>query len=240
MACRQACPSQVHIERDGKRMFLRERCTGCGACTAVCPSKALESVSREMNVEEILTEAEKDRPFYGEKGGLTLSGGEPMFQPQAALALLEGARERGMSTALETCGFFSRENCQRLARCVDHFLFDVKDTDPARHEKNTGAPLKPILENLQEIDRLGGETTLRCILLEGINRNEKHAEKLAELWKSLSSCVQIELLPYHSMGAGKWKRLGLDSRDDECFTPSGEQMEQFRGWLIQRGIPIKG
>ncbi len=239
MACKGVCPAGAHVERDGEHLFLREQCTGCGACGSVCPTKALEAASREMTVEEILQEAKRDRPFYGEKGGFTLSGGEPMFHPQTAFILLEGAVKLGLSTALETCGFFDREHCQRLVKCVDHFLFDVKDTTSSRHRENTGVPLEPILENLREIDRLGGKTILRCILLEGVNRNEEHAERLAELWKSLSNCLQVELLPYHSMGAGKWKRLGLHSRDDGCYIPSEERMEQFRGWLVQRGIPVK-
>lgn len=241
MACMEVCPTGAHLDREGEHVFLREQCVYCGACTAACPSKALEPVSRKMTVREILREAEQDRPFYGKKGGLTLSGGEPLFRPEAAFALLEGAKELGLSTALETCGFFGREKerCQRLVRCVDHFLFDVKDTSPARHRENTGAPLEPILENLREIDRLGGNTILRCILIEGVNRNREHAHGLAGLWKSLSNCGMIELLPYHAMGANKWKRLGLETRDDERFVPTREQVEEFREWLRAEGAAVK-
>lgn len=239
MACMKVCPAGAHVDRAGEHIFLRERCAGCGACAAACPSKALEPVSREMTVQEILGEVEQDRPFYGAKGGLTLSGGEPMFRPEAAFALLEGAKALGLSTALETCGFFGREHCQRLVGCVDHFLFDVKDTSPCRHRENTGAPLEPILENLREIDRLGGKTVLRCILIEGVNRNREHAQGLAELWGSLTHCAMIELLPYHAMGANKWKRLGLEPRDDERFVPLKEQVEEFRKWLQAEGAEVK-
>lgn len=238
-ACMEVCPAGAHVDREGEHAFLRERCVRCGACAAACPSKALEPVSREMTVEEILREARQDRPFYGKKGGLTLSGGEPLFRPEAAFALLEGAKELGLSTALETCGFFGKEHCQRLVSCVDYFLFDVKDTSPARHRENTGAPLEPILENLREIDRLGGNTVLRCILIEGVNQNREHAQRLAELWKSLSNCAMIELLPYHAMGANKWKRLGLEPKDDERFVPQKEQVEEFREWLKGDGAEVK-
>ena len=239
MACREVCPAQAHEEQQGAHMFYREKCIGCAACAKVCPTKALEVVSREMKISEILTEVEKDRAFYGEKGGLTLSGGEPLFQHQAAFALLEGAKSMGISTAVESCGFFSRDYCQRLVDCTDLFLFDVKDTDSARHQKNTGVPLKPILQNLCEIDRLGGETILRCILIEGVNLEQDHAQKLGELWRSLRHCRQVELLPYHAMGASKWKRLGLSSRDEERFVPEPERLQQFQGWLEEEGVQVK-
>ncbi len=239
MACAHVCPAGAHVEQEEEHVYLREKCSGCGACAEICPAKALEVVSREMSVEEILQEVEKDRPFYGEKGGFTLSGGEPMFRPKIAFALLEGAKAMGISTALESCGFFSPEHCQRLVDCVDLFLFDVKDTVSSRHEENTGVSLEPILETLHTIDCLGGKTVLRCILIAGVNCNQAHARGLAALWKSLSNSIQIELLPYHAMGASKWKRLGAISRDDESFVPSKEQVQQFKGWLEDLGVPVK-
>lgn len=239
MACREVCPVRAHREEDGRHVFHREDCVGCGACASACPTKALEAVSREMETDVILAEVEKDRAFYGRQGGMTLSGGEPLYQPQAAFALLEGARDRGISTVLESCGFFSKAYCQRLVNCTGLFLFDVKDTNSKRHRQNTGAPLEPILENLREIDRLGGETVLRCILIEGVNCSRQHAAELGKLWRSLHHSRQVELLPYHAMGASKWRRLGLASRDDERFVPNPERLRQFQDWLEEEDVAVK-
>ncbi len=192
-----------------------------------------------MTVEEILAAVEKDHVFYGEMGGLTLSGGEPTFQAEACFAILEGAKALGLSTDIETCGFFPVSFCERLVKCVDLFLFDVKDTDSIRHEQNTGVPLDPILDNLHRIDALGGETVLRCILIHGVNDTPEHAGRLADLFHSLQHCRMIEILPYHSIGASKWERLGLSSQDDEKYIPSAEEVTDFKQSLRDAEVLVK-
>ena len=115
-------------------------------CCAVCPAGALECVSRETSAAEILSEVVKDRAFYGEEGGMTLSGGEPLFHGEKTLRLIESAKSKGIKVAVETCGYFDEKYLPRLVASTDIFLWDVKDTDPERHKANTGADNALILK----------------------------------------------------------------------------------------------
>lgn len=239
MLCTEACPTHAHTIQNGKHAFLREKCIGCCKCAEKCPTNALRAVSSSMDTDEILQKVELDRAFYGESGGLTVSGGEPMFQSAATFMLLEGAKERGLSTVLETCGYFPIEYCRRLVKCTDLFLFDVKDTNSERHKSNTGASLEPIFENLREIDRLGGKTVLRCIIIDGVNCEREHAKGLGALWRSLKNSEAMELLPFHAMGASKRKQLGVEARDGEEYVPGAEKIFKFKDWLKSEGVKVK-
>lgn len=116
---------------------------------------ALENTVFTVDTSEVVEEVLKDRAFYGAKGGLTLSGGEPMQQAQAAIEMLSACRKNGLHTAVETCGYFKKDDLPALAETADLLLWDIKDTDEARHRQNTGVSLAPILQNLYAADRLG-------------------------------------------------------------------------------------
>ncbi len=238
-ACAAVCPSGAHLVERGRHTFDRTLCTGSGRCADVCPAKALERVSRRMTPEEILREAEKDRAFYGEDGGLTLSGGEPFFQAEAALEILCLARRRGIGTAVETCGVLSEDVCRQAAELTDLFLFDVKDTDPERLKENTGGDAEQILSNLRLLDRLGVRTVLRCILIAGINDTEEHAAEIGRIFATLSNALYVEILPYHAFGGSKWERLGLPVRDSEIHVPSRERIARFRDLIGTHGGRLK-
>ena len=120
----------------------------------------------------------------------------------------EQAKASGISTTIETCGFGPTERFVSLVPFVDLSLWDIKDTDSARHLANTGAPLDPILHNLREVDRAGGTTILRCLLLQGVNLEQTHLDRIAAINSNLSNCKGIELLSYHPLGDSKQERLG--------------------------------
>jgi len=164
----------------------------------------------------VVAKVERDRPFYGRRGGMTLSGGEPMAQPAFALEILSLARARGLSTCVQTSGAFAPEYARALATGCDHILFDIKDTDPARHLRNTGAALEPILDNLLALDRLGARVTVKCILLAGVNDTPEHLESLTALRRRLRSAEGMAVFSWHAFGRAKRETLGLppdDGRD---------------------------
>lgn len=237
MRCVGVCPVGAHTAEDGCHLFDPEKCVGCMACARTCPSKALEAASKTMGVEEVLAEVLEDRVFYRRRGGLTVSGGEPTAQPQGLLALLEGAKAQGIHTCLETCGVFPAAMTEKLVPLVDLFLYDVKDTDPARLKKNTGANLDTVLGNLRRIDELGGETVMRCVLIPEVNMTESHADGLAEIWKSLQNCQCVEILPYHSFGLSKAQRLGEEM--PAFRIPEKGEPEAFAARLQAQGVPVK-
>ena len=181
MHCVEVCPAHAHHIAEGKHVFSAEVCVGCMKCAeeGSCPGRALESVSRTMTVEDAVREVCLDKVFYRRRGGLTVSGGEPTVQRDGLLALLKAVKAEGISTCLETCGVFSGEMIPELLSLTDLFLYDVKDTDPVRLKENTGARLEQVVDNLLEIDRGGGKTILRCIIIPDVNMNQEHAEALA-------------------------------------------------------------
>lgn len=207
--CVAHCPQQAHVLRDGKHILLRDQCLRCGVCTDQCYTKALEVVGREASVEDVVAEVLKDKPFYENSGGgMTVSGGEPMLQFAFTAALLRAAKANGLHTCLDTCGFAPFANYEAILDSVDIFLYDVKDTDPARHLKTTGVPLEPILENLRRLDAADANTILRCPLVPGLNADAAHLAGIADLANSLRHVTAITLHPYHPLGRSKSDRLG--------------------------------
>ena len=238
-ACVSACPvgaQSIHPER----VFDRTKCAACGHCAAVCCTDAITLSARDMTVEEILATVLRDRAFYGEIGGITVSGGEPMTHPDGVIALLTVCREAGITTCVETCGDFSPTHLPALCGVTDLFLWDVKDTDPTRHKAYTGVDNTRILANLREADRLGVKTRLRCILVNGINTVETHYAALTDLYQSLIHCKGVELLPYHAYGGSKMLPLGLPDNGRVEWIPDTPTVEAAKTYLRERCVPVIG
>lgn len=236
-ACASVCPTGAHTLKDGAHQFDAALCRGCLRCASVCPSTACEACARLMTVSEILAEAERDRPFFGLRGGITLSGGEPMFHPEAALALLTAARERGLHTAVETCGVFDDRHIPWLTACTDLLLWDFKDSDPARHQAYTGASNEGIAARLRRADALGGRSRLRCIMVRGVNMEPAHYQAIAALYHTLNHCEGVDLLPYHPFGSSKAKQLGRQEEQHTAWIPAQEDLRAAEDFLQNEGVP---
>lgn len=237
--CTQVCPAHAHREENSKHVYSPDLCIGCMKCTGenVCPAGAINAASKTMEVSEVLEQVLLDRVFYRRKGGLTVSGGEPTMQQDGLFALLEGAKAEGISTCIETCGVFSESIIPRLLSCVDLFLYDIKDTDEARLKANTGADVSQVVSNLLAIDRKGGANVIRCILIPEVNMDTVHMGKVAELFKRLSHCQYVELLPYHPYGLSKTEQLGRKGL--RYRQPEESEIACFAEGLMARGIPVK-
>lgn len=226
--CRTVCPRGVH-SFDGGHALGREKCIGCGACAEVCAARALERCGQEMSPGEVLREVERDKIFYETSdGGVTLSGGEPLFQPEFSAELLRLCRGSGIHTAIETSGFSDEERLLSVVRHCDLVLFDIKETDEVLHKRYTGVALSPILANLRLINELKIPFVLRAPIIPTLNDREAHFRALRALRDSLECCRGIELMPYHRIGAYKYARLGREYACRGIEAPTKEQVEAWQ------------
>ncbi len=209
--CFEHCPQHGHQMQDDKHVLLRDPCVRCGICAEKCYAKAIEVVGRDVTVDDVIAEVLKDKPFYETSGGgMTVSGGEPMMQFEFTRALLRLAKDNGLHTCLDTSGFAPLAQYLALLDTVDLFLYDVKDTDPDRHLRNTGVPLSPIVNNLRALDAAGAKILLRCPLISGVNDDDAHLDGIAQIANSLLHVEGITLHPYHPLGKSKSERMGSE------------------------------
>ena len=207
--CAVRCPAGCHSLRDGRHLFDRSGCTGCGQCAGACPSLALERIGRQMETSEVLSEVLKDKAFFESSGGgMTLSGGEPMAQPDFALSLCCAAHEAGLHVALDTCGEADWRHYESIIPFVDLFLYDIKALDTTLHKELTGTDNELILANLHGLDAAGCHIILRCPLIPGLNDDEAHLHGIAALANGLPGVEAVTVHPYHPLGIGKCRRLG--------------------------------
>ncbi len=206
--------------------------SGCAAeAAAVCPTGALYMFGEEMTVEEVLDEVEKDSSFYNSSGGgMTLSGGECLLQPDFSAALLAGAHERGISTAIETAGNVPWRFLEQVLPHVDTMLHDHKMTDSARHKKWAGVGNERILENFKKAYETFPdiEFIARTPLIPGINADEEHIRSVLEFIRPHKNVIDYELLPYHRYGLGKYEFLGSVYELDDFVSPTTEELEKLR------------
>ncbi len=209
--CGKLCQNNCHLFDADCHVFSRENCKSCGECAFSCPSKALELCGEEKTVEEIMKTVLRDLPFYEQSGGgLTLSGGEPLMQYDFAAELLKAAKEKGISTAVETSGY-CKKSLAEIAQYTDLWLYDIKLSDDEKHKKYTGVSNKKILENLRLLDESGANIILRCPIIPDINLEKEHFEKISELANSLKNVSAIHLEPYHPLGISKAQLLGKNA-----------------------------
>ena len=174
-----------------------------------------ETIGREVSADDLLAEVLKDKDFYdASKGGVTLSGGEPLAHPDFCAAFLSRLKAAGVSTAIETSGFAVASVVERLLPHVDLWLYDVKELDAEKYQAYTTRPLAPSLANLRRIDRAfathgTGGVVLRCPLIPGLNDDADELRRIGALADELVSVSRIDVEPYVPYGVDKAKRLGL-------------------------------
>jgi glycyl-radical enzyme activating protein len=227
--CVNTCLHGAHRIVDGVHMYDRSFCEDCGDCVEACLYEALKLAGREQTVEEVMAVVLRDRPFYEQSGGgLTITGGEPMLQPEFTLALLKAAQAEDLHTCLDTCGQTSQRLYEQVLPFVDLFLFDYKATDPVIHEKWTGVSNKLILSNLDFLVKRGASIRLRCPLIPGMNDTPEHLAGIAALSKRYPGLDGIDLMAYHNVGNAKYERYGLENPLPNLKT-TDEFMKQ--GWM---------
>ena len=229
-ACAQVCP--VGAQRLlPQRVIERNRCIACGKCVKACPEDALERLGRTVDSADVVKDVLRDIQFFKHGGGVTLSGGEPMLQTAFCMDIADRLHREGVHIAMETCGYAAQENFAAVLPHVQLFLFDYK-VDESLYRRYTGVDAAKILGNLRFLHDHGANIILRCPIIPGVNDNENHFLKIAELLASLPHILRTELEPYHSLGVAKAKRIDHASAYHAPY-------ELDREWLRQQAKKLQ-
>jgi len=206
--CYTVCDNDAIIKKPNKYRVKKKFCNLCCECIRACPSGALKLVGRYYSINEVIKEILKDEiVYYRSNGGITLSGGEPLYQWKFSLNVFKACKDLGINTALETCGYGPWENFKKILEHVDWLFYDIKHIDSDIHKYLTSVDNKIILKNAKRASDLNINMILRFPIISGIHDNEQYVLKIMKLSKELG-IKEIHLLPYHKWGVSKYKNLG--------------------------------
>jgi pyruvate formate lyase activating enzyme len=240
-ACAQACPQGAIEIIEGRSRTNRTLCLGCGKCAEVCPNEARNLMGRNVTAHDVFEELAADEIFYQRSdGGVTLSGGEPLAQPELATAVLRLCKEASIHTALDTCGYAPWETMRQVLEHVDLVLYDFKHMDAEQHERCTGVSNEVILENAKRIHHeLGIPMLARVPVIPGYNDAAENSVATALfIATELGDSTGVHLLPYHRLGETKHERMEQQNRSLAAEPPSDEQMEAIRELFESFGLEV--
>jgi pyruvate formate lyase activating enzyme len=237
--CADVCPESALVFKANKPPAInRERCTGCGICVSACSYKALVLYGESMNAAEIFNTVYRDKMFYDSSGGgLTVSGGEALLQPQLVCELFTKCRKAGIQTCIETSGQAGASALRQVLSDTDYVLFDLKQMDLNKHRRYTGKPNNLILANAKIVIESGKETLFRMPLLPGINDKPQNIKDTADFLHGLGrKACRIELMPYHRLGKGKYESLDRKFILPDVPTPEPELIDSVKKAFEGYGI----
>jgi pyruvate formate lyase activating enzyme len=193
-----------------------------------------------MTVDDLVTEIDKDRVFYEQSGGgATFSGGDPLAQPVFLEELLGALRSRGVRTAVDISGFAAAALLERIAARTDLVLFDLKVMDDAKHHELTGVSNAPILENLKRLAANGTEVWVRIPLMAGVNDDDRNIDGTIAFLKTLGKVRTVGLLPYHSGGTEKARRLGKEPCFKTFEAPPEARLAEIEAAFRAAGFDVR-
>jgi len=239
-ACVDVCPVGGISAETGTVELDRESCLpGCQACASACPSDALVAVGTDITAQEAFEIGSRDSPFYRESGGgVTVSGGEPLLQPEFTAELLQRFQSVGIHTVLDTNGFGEWDVLEGLLVHTDLLLLDIKHPDSSAHRALTGEGNERILDNLQRVKELGTPLIVRYPVIPGLNDSDEAMEALVGILRRVAP-LSVELLPYHRLGAAKYAALGREYGLPELRPPDSDALRLMAECLMKAGVPAR-
>jgi pyruvate formate lyase activating enzyme len=209
--CVPVCPLHaIHLTNE-TISINRFLCNDCGRCADLCHPEAIRLLGQRLTVEELVEEAKKDMVFYKHSGGgVTLSGGEPLLNPDFALQLLQALKGEGISVGVDACGHVPWASIEQMLPYIDFFLWDIKHMDSQKHREFTGVSNELILENARSVSDRNIPLYIRVPVIPGYNDSEENIRATCEFARELSSLVEVDLLPLHHLGKARYDSLNRD------------------------------
>lgn len=237
--CIEICPFNAHKIQNGKKVFFRQLCKTCGNCIKGCYAEALVMNGRVLSVDEVLKEIDKDHNYYeASGGGVTFSGGEPLLQGKFLKELLKQCKRKKYHTAVDTAGNVPWETFKEILPYTDLFLYDIKAIDTEKHISTTGVNNDIILENLKMLAGEGVEIWIRIPVIPGVNDTESSMEGIAAFIDELKVVKVVEFLPFHRIGEGKYKSLGMEYKAKDYGAVPNDLLNTLMGTFENKGLKV--
>ena len=241
------CHNPEGLRIEPQVQFFREHCIGCGRCggerelqnVSKCPAGALKRVGEAYTPEQLLDEVLADLDFYGSDGGVTFSGGECLLQADFVGHMLQALKNRGVTTAVDTCGNVPWENIEKALPYCDTWLYDIKCADSENHRRYTGSRNERILENLEKLGRTGANIWIRVPVIPDFNDNLEEMKRIAAIASSVSGVSRVTLMPYHTLGKSKYATLGIVPGYDTDKTVSQSKLAEFKAVFADKGLEVE-
>jgi len=236
--CVEDCTFDAIEIVNNQLLVNRDYCKDCSdyACLKNCYTKALSVSAKEMGVVELMKIINRDRHFWGQDGGMTLSGGEPLLQIAFVEELLQQCYESYIHTAIETCGNVPWKNFEKVLPFLDWIFFDLKNPDNLIHQQSTGSGNEQILHNLARLSKeFKGRLIIRIPVIPGYNNTDRILKNYITFFKD-NNISEVNLLPLHHLGREKYPLVGRSYPMDLNSTPSIIQMEQMASAFKDSGI----
>jgi pyruvate formate lyase activating enzyme len=250
--CVILCEQGAHLIQDNTHTYDRTRCIQCGRCIEACCAEAVQFSGKVMSVDEVLEEVLRDEAFYEtSKGGITLSGGEPLLQLDFTHQLLTLCKASGIHTAVETTLYRKWDEIVPLFPVVDLFLVDLKVMDGDQHRAFTGVSNRQILANARRLAGTDKPVIFHTPVIPTVNDTPEAIASIAEFVRDMiklraevispgsDACISLELLPFHRLAGGKYESLGLEYSAKNFAPVPQEKLAELLQAAQQYGIPVK-
>jgi pyruvate formate lyase activating enzyme len=238
--CLSACLNGALVESQKQMQWIAANCVYCRSCAQACPAEAVEFIGKTMSVDDVMAEISKDAVFYDEsRGGVTISGGEPLLQTSFLVALLDACGDLDLHRAVDTSGYADTETLLKVASRTELFLFDLKHMDPDKHCRYTGVSNQIILNNLKQLSQCGARIIIRLPVIPGINSDDENIDRTGSFISSLSGVGRVDILPYHSSAKTKYRNIGVKNNATHIRRPSGDCLESIVRRLKKFNLQVK-
>lgn len=237
--CADICPSgAIYFDKKGMH-YNRNSCTVCELCAQECPSGALRIHGKTMTVNEVMQIALRDQLFYTNSGGgVTISGGEPFYQPEFLFQLLTAFKKKGIHTAIETTGYVEWPAFEKVLDSLDFLLFDLKIFDPVKHQLVLGVDNEIILQNLIRCSEKSIPIHVRIPVIPGYTDDRENITQIARFLQPLNHIQKVHLLPYHRIGMTKYKQIGESYQLEKTELPTTEYLKKLADIMISSSLNV--
>jgi len=232
--CCKWCHNPESIEQKPQQVFNAKKCIKCGHCASKaggenCPTGARETIGYEITLANLMKELNKDLLFYEQSnGGVTFSGGEPLYQAEFMLDALKACKEDRINTAIDTSGFCDTDAILKATEMTNYFLYDLKFIDSEKHEKYCGGSNEIILKNLEHISQARAKIFIRIPVIPGINDDLQEMKGIFEFIKAIKNIETVHLLPYHNIQTDKYNRIGKKYELPEISGNESPNMDEIK------------